>query len=99
MEDGQSVLDEAALLATRSEFPTLSKGVHLSSHSLCAVPRKARAYATQFIDEWENESINAWHEWLPAVRSLADLIGRVIGVDPGTIAMLPNVSTVQAVVA
>ncbi|MGO9713513.1 MAG: aminotransferase class V-fold PLP-dependent enzyme [Polyangiaceae bacterium] len=91
--------DEAALLATRSEFPTLAKGVHLISHSLGAMPKKARAYATQFLDEWENESINSWHEWLPAVRSLADLVGRILGVDPGTIAMLPNVSTIQGIVA
>jgi kynureninase len=93
------MIDESALLATRSEFPTLAKGVHLISHSLGAVPRKARQYATQFLDEWENESINAWHEWLPAVRSLGDLVGRVLGVAPGTIAMLPNVSTVQSIVA
>ncbi len=90
---------DARSFATRSEFPTLAKGVHLISHSLGAVPKKARAYATQFLDEWENESINSWHEWLPAVRSLADLIGRVIGVDPGTIAMLPNVSSIQGIVA
>jgi kynureninase len=91
--------DESALLATRPEFPTLTKGVHLISHSLGAVPKKARAYAAQFLDEWENESINAWHEWLPAVRSLGDLVGRVLGVKPGTVAMLPNVSTVQGIVA
>jgi kynureninase len=91
--------DESPLLATRSEFPTLTKGVHLISHSLGAVPKKARAYANQFLDEWENESINAWHEWLPAVRSLGDLIGRVIGVDAGTVAMLPNVSIAQGIVA
>ena len=91
--------DESALLATRSEFPTLTKGVHLISHSLGAMPRQARAYATQFLDEWEGESINAWHEWLPAVRSLSDVIARVLGVDAGTIAMLPNVSTVQGIVA
>jgi kynureninase len=90
---------EAALLATRSEFPTLANGVHLISHSLGAMPKRARDYATEFLDEWENQSINSWHEWLPAVRSLADRIGRVIGVDPGTIAMLPNVSTIQSVVA
>jgi len=94
-----STHDEAALLATRSEFPTLSKGVHLISHSLGAMPQKARAYATEYLDEWENESINSWHEWLPAVRSLADLVGRVIGVSPGTIAMLPNVSSIQGIVA
>jgi kynureninase len=90
---------EADLLATRSEFPTLDKGVHLISHSLGAVPRRARAYASQFLDEWENDSINAWHTWLPAVRSLGDLVGSVLGVAPGTVAILPNVSTVQSFVA
>jgi kynureninase len=94
-----STRDESALLATRSEFPTLTKGVHLISHSLGAMPRKAREYSAHFLDEWENLSITAWHEWLPAVRSLGDLIGRVIGVDAGTVAMLPNVSTVQSIVA
>jgi kynureninase len=90
---------EAPLLATRSEFPTLEKGVHLISHSLGAVPKKARVYANQFLDEWENDSINAWHTWLPAVRSLGDLVAGVLGVGTGTVAMLPNVSTVQSFVA
>lgn len=90
---------EDELLATRSDFPTLEKGVHLISHSLGAVPRGARAYANQFLDEWENDSINAWHAWLPAVRSLGDLIGSVLGVEKGTVAILPNVSTVQSFVA
>jgi kynureninase len=92
--------DEADLLATRSEFPTLTKGVHLISHSLGAMPGKARGYATQFIDEWENDSIASWGlHWLPAVRSLGDLVGQVLGVAPGTVAMLPNVSIVQAILA
>ena len=90
---------EADLLKTREEFPTLSKGVHLISHSLGAMPRAARAYAARFLDEWENDSINAWNTWLPAVRSLSDLIGKVLHVDPGALVMLPNVSTVQAIVA
>jgi kynureninase len=92
-------LDESLLLAAREEFPSLKKGVHLISHSLGAMPRAARAHATAFLDDWENDSINAWGKWLPAVRSLGDLIGEVLGVQPGTVAILPNVSTVQAVVA
>ena len=62
-----------------AEFPTLEKGVHLISHSLGAVPRAARAHATTYLDEWENDSINAWGSWLPAVRSLGDTIGKVLG--------------------
>ena len=91
--------NEAPLLATREDFPTLKKGTHLISHSLGAMPKQARAYANQFLDEWENDSINAWNSWLPAVRSLSDLIASVIGVSKGTVVILPNVSTVQANVA
>lgn len=94
------VLDEEReLLAERPEFPTLEKGVHLISHSLGAVPKNARVYANRFLDEWENESINAWHTWLPAVHELGDLVAGVLGVEKGSVAMLPNVSTVQSFVA
>jgi kynureninase len=90
---------EADLLATRGDFPTLGKGVHLISHSLGAMPKMARQYATDFLDEWENDSITAWGTWLPAVRSLGDLVGSVLGVPKGTVAILPNVSTVESFVA
>jgi len=92
-------VSEAELLATRAEFPTLEKGVHLISHSLGAVPRQARAHAARFLDEWEDDSINAWGAWLPAVRSLGDLVAGVVGVAPGSVTILPNVSIVQAAVA
>jgi kynureninase len=92
--------DERDLLATRPEFPTLTRGVHLISHSLGAMPAAARANATRFVDEWENDSIASWGEhWLPAVRSLGDLVASVLGAAPGTVCMLPNVSIVQAIVA
>src|SRR5882672_2028773 len=92
-------IEESDLLATRQEFPTLAKGVHLISHSLGAMPRAAKANAGLFLEEWENDSINAWGKWLPAVRSLSDVIAGVLGVDPGTVTILPNVSTVQGIVA
>src|SRR5579883_1404528 len=92
--------DEADLLATRPMFPTLSTAVHLVSHSLGAMPAGAREHASRFLDEWQNESIAAWStEWLPAVRSLADLVATVLGSPPGTVCILPNVSIAQAVVA
>jgi kynureninase len=92
-------MSESDLLATRDQFPTLEKGVHLISHSLGAMPKAAKTYAAAFLDEWETDSINAWGAWLPAVRSLTDTMADVLGVDHGTIALLPNVSIVQAVVA
>jgi kynureninase len=91
---------EDDLLAVRPQFPTLSKGVHLISHSLGAMPGAAREHVARFADEWENKSIAAWGEhWLPAVRSLGDLIASVLGVAENTVCVLPNVSIAQAVVA
>jgi kynureninase len=92
--------EERDLLATRAEFPTLATSVHLISHSLGAMPGAVRDRAARYVDEWESSSVAAWGEhWLPAVRSLGDLVAGVLGVAPGTVCMLPNVSTVQAVVA
>ena len=92
--------DDAQLLATRGEFPALAEGVHLVSHSLGAMPAGARAAVTRFLDEWESESVEAWGEhWLPAVRSLGNLMATVLGVAPGTVCVLPNVSIAQSVVA
>jgi kynureninase len=95
-----SAVDEAELLAARSEFPTLANAVHLISHSLGAMPSGARTEGARFFDEWQNDSIASWGEhWLPAVRSLGDLVARVLGVAAGTVSILPNVSIAQAVVA
>lgn len=92
--------DEQLLLKTRDQFPTLEKSVHLISHSLGAMPTKARDHAKQFLDTWENDSIEAWsHVWLPQMKLLGDTIARVLGVDAGTVTLNQNVSTVQAVLA
>ncbi len=92
--------EEARLLETRSEFPTLAKKTHLISHSLGAMPARARRYVDEFMSQWQDDSIDAWHlHWLPAVEKLGDLIGKVLGVSPGTVVINQNVSTVQSVVA
>lgn len=91
--------DEKTLLAYRDRFPTLSKSVHLISHSLGAMPSAARTNATMFLDQWENLSIEAWHDWLPFVDQMGDRVAKVLGVDAGTVIMNQNVSTVQAQVA
>ncbi len=92
--------DEARLLALRPEFPTLAKKTHLISHSLGAMPNRARKYAAEFLDQWADDSIEAWHHhWLPAVDQLGDLIAKVIGVSAGTVVVNQNVSTLQAMVA
>lgn len=91
--------DHADLLRTRAEFPTLETSVHLISHSLGAMPRGARERATAFLDQWERDSIEAWHEWLPYVTRLGDRVAGILGTAAGTVIMNQNVSTVQAILA
>jgi len=91
--------DEAKLLAYREAFPSLTKGVHLISHSLGAMPRAAREAALQYHEEWEEMANTAWHVWLPRVTEVANVIARVLGVDDGTVSIHNNVSSVQAAVA
>lgn len=91
---------EAALLSYRAEFPTLETSVHLVSHSLGAMPSRAREYATLYLDEWQRDSIESWdNHWLKAARELGDTIADVVGAPHGTIAMSQNVSTLQSMVA
>jgi kynureninase len=92
--------DEARLLAFRTEFPTLERKTHLISQSLGAMPTRARRYVAELMDQWQDDSIEAWSlHWLPAVERFGDLVARVLGVSPGTVVVNQNVSSVQAMVA
>ncbi|GAC1393385.1 MAG: kynureninase [Polyangiales bacterium] len=91
--------DESALLKWRQEFPTLATSVHLISHSLGAMPTRARAKMEEYFAQWEQQSIDAWHDWLPYVTDLGDVVADVLGVPHGTVVMNQNVSTIQAIVA
>lgn len=92
-------MSESELLRWRAEFPTLEKSVHLISHSLGAMPRRARERAGEFLRLWEDDSIEAWHTWLPFVDRLGNRVAKVLGVPEGSVIMNQNVSTIQAIVA
>jgi kynureninase len=83
----------------RSAFPSLANSVYMVSHSLGAMPRRARDYIAEFTDLWVERGIVAWEQWLPEVDRAAERIGKIIGAPRGTIIMNTNVSTIQAVIA
>jgi kynureninase len=91
--------DEASLLAIRPQFPALEKSLHLVTHSLGAMPRRARELLGMFADEWERDSVEAWNLWLPRVGEIAASVGRVLGAEPDTVMLRENVSTIVASVA
>jgi kynureninase len=72
----------------------------LVSHSLGAMPRRARTYLEQFADEWSTRGVRAWHEgWWEIGRTTGDLLSPIVGAPTGTISMHQNVTVAQAIVA
>ena len=89
-----------ALLDWRKEFPILEKTVYLISHSLGAMPARARDRLNEYADVWSTRGIRAWEEgWWEMPIAVGNLIGQIIGADPGEVTMHPNVSICQSIVA
>ena len=87
------------LLRFRTEFPSLEGKVYLISHSLGAMPARARRCLTEYADQWESRSIRAWSEgWWEMPRTVGNLVGRIIGAGEGEVVMMPNVSVANWIV-
>lgn len=87
------------LLAWRKEFPILANSVYMISHSLGAMPARARDRMNEFADMWQTRGIRAWEEgWWGMPVSVGDLIGRIIGAGEGEVTMQQNVSVAQWIV-
>ncbi|HKY43387.1 MAG TPA: aminotransferase class V-fold PLP-dependent enzyme [Pyrinomonadaceae bacterium] len=85
----------------REEFPTLSSGIHLLSHSLGPVPRAVRESMTEYYEAWEHHtSEDAWAtSWWTLSRRVGDRIARILGGDPASVQIQPNASIAMATVA
>jgi|SRR5579862_9012169 len=86
--------------AWRSEFPILNTCTYLVSHSLGAMPARARTYLAKFADEWDHRGVRAWHEgWWEIGRETGNLLAPIIGAPPDTITMHQNATVAQSIVA
>lgn len=84
----------------RPRFPILESTTYLVTHSLGAMPGavydKLRAYA----DQWATRGVRAWAEgWWDSPVTVGNLLAKVMNAPEGTVAMFPNVSTIEGVVA
>ena len=87
------------LLEWRKEFPILESAVHMISHSLGAMPRRAAERMQEYAETWSKRGIRAWEEgWWEMPRAVGGLVGRIIGAGPGEVVMQQNVSTCVATV-
>ncbi|HEY8461896.1 MAG TPA: aminotransferase class V-fold PLP-dependent enzyme [Blastocatellia bacterium] len=87
------------LLSYRSQFPILEKTLYLINHSLGAMPERVYDRLRDYAEMWATRGIRAWEEgWWEAPVSVGDKIARIIGADPGSVAMHQNVSVCQSII-
>jgi kynureninase len=87
------------LLRYRERFPILSRTKYLVSHSLGAMPEATRYALVEYADLWASRGVRAWGDrwWMMSIE-VGDIIAPLIGAPPGSVVMLPNVTTAEAVV-
>jgi len=87
------------LLRFRERFPILSRTKYLVSHSLGAMPDATREALVEYADLWASRGVRAWGDrwWMMSIE-VGDIIAPLIGAPPGSVVMLPNVTTAEAVV-
>lgn len=83
----------------REQFPILNDSTYLVSHSMGAAPLAAKAALESYWNDWAADGPEAWERWLPQIGEIADGIGAIIHAPPGSIALGPNVSALQAALA
>ena len=85
--------DTSHLLEWRSHFPILSRTNYLISNSLGAMPAVTRDALMRYADLWDQRGVRAWgDEWWELQDEVAGNVGRVLGVDGGTVSMHQNVA-------
>jgi kynureninase len=94
-----TVETRSPLLAYRDQFPILSTSTYLINNSLGAMPRSVHKALDDYAHLWESEGVAAWHDWLPMVREVGDLLGKLIGAPAGSVLMHQSVSSTLAIIA
>jgi kynureninase len=88
------------LLEWRAEFPIVETCTYLVSHSLGAMPTRARAHLQAFADQWDERGVRAWHEgWWEIGRETGNLLTPILGAARDTITMHQNATVGQSIAA
>lgn len=87
------------LLAFREEFPILERSNYLVSNSLGAMPRAVPGQLGEYAREWAELGVRAWAQgWWDMPVRVGDTIAPLIGADPRSVSMQPNVSIAQSII-
>ncbi len=88
------------LLRFRGEFPILARTTYLVSNSLGAMPRAVPERLARYAADWDRWGVRAWANagWWELPATVGNEIAPLLGAEPDTVVMLPNVSLAQAMV-
>lgn len=95
---GASAGESDPLLSYRERFPILDSVCYLVSHSLGAMPRKARDGLSRYADEWDTRGVRAWRDgWWDLPLAFGNQLAALLGAKPDTICMQPNATLASAI--
>lgn len=94
-------LSAADVEKLRAHFPILSKKTYLANHTLGAMPTEYADALTQYTDDFSTRGIRSWTEagWMQAPVTVGNTLAPLLGVPENSVAMLPNVTVAEWVVA
>ena len=88
------------LLRYRDEFPILQRTTYMISNSLGAMPRGVYDSVREYCDVWATRGVRAWEaKWWEMTREVGDEIGAIMNAPSGSVSILLNVTSCQAVIA
>jgi kynureninase len=80
----------------RPRFPLVERCTYLMTNSMAAMPDTVPAALAEYARKWDEKGALAWFEWVPRVKEVGDMVGRIIGAPPGHVMIQQNVSTLYA---
>jgi len=84
----------------RARFPIVEDTNYLVNHSLGAMPAGVADKLREFSEQWATRGVRAWGEgWWSAPVDVGNVLAKIANAPTDSIAMHPNVSTVQSVIA
>ena len=87
-------MESTAFDRRRDEFPSLSRGIHLLSHSLGPVPKAAQDSMLAYVRRWQDHvGEDAWaSSWWELSTDVGDRIAKFLGGAPGSVQVQPSAS-------
>ena len=84
--------------ALRSRIPLLERSIPMNHCSQAPQTEATRAAAMRYLDSWNTEGMD-WDAWIAEVEAARATFARLIGAEPGDVAVFSSVSHATAAVA